>query len=84
MRNGLDRLGVRRIWIKSHPLNATGTGSKSRHVNMQMGHVNLIRSRGLSGNSNVVITPAIPRNCSWGFVVLSQILIQTEISFWAK
>ena len=81
MRNGLDRLGIGCIWIKSHPLNAKWTGLKSRHVNMQVGHVNLIGTRGLSGNTNVVITPAIPRNCSWGFVVLSQIFMHTGISF---
>jgi len=84
MRNGLDRLGVRRIRIKSHPLNAAWTGSKSRHVNTKMGHVNLIGMRDLSGNSNVVITPAIPRNYNWGLVVLSQIFIQTASSFRTK
>src|SRR5271169_2534887 len=81
MRNGLDRLGIGCIWIKSHPLYSTWTGLKSRHVDMQSGHVSLIGTRGLSGNTNVVITPAIPRNCRWGFVVLSQIFMQTGISF---
>ena len=76
MRNGLDRLGIRRVRVKSHPLNATWTGSKTRNVNVQVGHVNLIRARSLRGNSDVVITPAMPRNGSWGFVVLSQILRQ--------
>jgi hypothetical protein len=32
MRNGLDRLGIRRIWVKSHPLNAKWTGLKTRNV----------------------------------------------------
>ena len=40
--------------------------------------MNLIGARSLSRNSNVVITPAIPRNCSWGFVSLSQILMQNR------
>jgi len=71
MRNGLDRLGIRRIGIKPHPLNAEWTGSKSRYVNMEVRHVNLVRARDFSGNSNVVISPAILRNCSWGFVVPS-------------
>src|SRR5215469_7025581 len=78
MGNSLDCLGIRRIWVKSHPFNAKWTGLKTRNVNVEAGHVNLIRVRNLSGNSNVVITPAIPRNCSWGFVVLSQMLMQNR------
>ena len=34
MRNGLDRLGIGRIWIESHPLYAKWTGLKSRDMNM--------------------------------------------------
>jgi len=82
MRNGLDRLAIRRIGVKSHPLNAARTGFKSRNVNVQARHVNLIRARRLRGNSNVVITPAIPRDCSRGFVALSQMLMQTGTSRW--
>jgi hypothetical protein len=81
MWNGLDRLGIGCVWIESHPFNATWTASKSRHVNMQAGHVNLIGARGLSGDPNVVVTPAIPRNCGWRFVVLSQIFMHTGTSF---
>jgi len=73
MRNGLHHLGIGRIRVKSRPLNAKWTGFKTRNVNVEPGHVNLIRARCLSGNSNVVITPAIPRNCRRGFVTLSQI-----------
>ena len=84
MRNSLDRLGIRRTGIKSHPLNAERTGLKSRYVNVEAGHVNLVGTRDLSGNSNVVIVPAMPSNCGWRFVVLSQILMQTGISFGPK
>ena len=66
MRNGLDRLGIRCIGIKPHPLNTEWTGLKSRHVNVEVRHVNLVRTRDLSRNSNVVIAPAMPSNCSWG------------------
>jgi len=34
MRNGLDRLGIGRIGIESHPLYAKWTGLKSRDMNM--------------------------------------------------
>jgi len=34
MRNGLDRLGIGRIWIESHPLYAKWTGLKSRDMNI--------------------------------------------------
>jgi hypothetical protein len=71
MWDGLDRLGIGRIWIESHPLNPEGAGLKSRHVYMKVGHVNLIRTRGLRRNSNVMIAPAIPRDRVWRFVVLS-------------
>jgi len=84
MRNRLDRLGVRRTGIKSHPLDAERTGLKSRYVNVQAGHVNLVRTRDLRGNSNVVKSPAMPGYRSWRFVVLSQILIQTGISLGPK
>ena len=76
MRNGLDRLGIGRIPVKSHPLNATWTGSKTSDVNVQVGYVNFIRTRSLSGNSKVVIAPAILRGCCRRFVVLSHILTQ--------
>jgi len=84
MRNGLDRLGIRRIGIESHPLDAEWTGSKSRYVNVEAGNVNLVRTRDLSGNSDVVIAPAVPRNRGWRFVVLPQMLMHTGISFGAK
>ena len=80
MRDGLDRLGIGCVRIKPHPLNATWTGSKTRNVNVEVGHMNLIRARSLRRNSDVVIAPALLRNGSWGFVVLSQILRQTAIS----
>jgi hypothetical protein len=80
MRKGLDRFGIRRIRVKSHPLNATWTSPKTRNVNVQVRHVNLIRAHSLRGNSNVVITPAMPRNCRWRFVVLSQILRRHRLS----
>src|SRR5215469_496535 len=82
VRNSLDLLGIRCIWVKSHPLNAKWTSPKTRDVNVQVGDVNLIRTRSLSGNSNVVIPPPIPRNGSWGFIVPSQVFMQTVISFW--
>ncbi len=71
MRNGLDRLGIRCISIKPHPLHTAWTRSKSCHVNVQMRHVNLVRTRDLRGNSNVVIAPAMPGNGRWRFVALS-------------
>ncbi len=46
--------------------------------------MNLIGTRGLSGNTDVVVAPAIPRNYSWGFVVLSQIFMQTGPPFDSK
>ena len=84
MRNGLDHLWVRCAWIKSHPLHTIWTGSKTRNVNMQVGYVNLIGARSLSGNSNVVIAPAISADRRGGFVVLPQIFIQTGIPFRTK
>ena len=84
MRNGLDRLGIRCIGIKPHPLNTEWAGLKSRHVNVEARHVKLVRTRHLSWNSNVVIAPAMPGNCSWGFVVVSQILMQIRISLWFR
>jgi len=84
MRNGLDRLGIRRIGIKPHPLHAEGTGFKSRYVNVEAGHVNLVRTRDLRGDSHVVIAPALPGDGGWRFVRLSQILMQSGISFGAE
>ena len=81
VRNGLDRLGVGGIGVESHPLNAKGTGSESRHVNMKVGYVNLIRTRSLGGDSNVVITPAILGDRGWRFVVLPQMFLHSGISF---
>jgi hypothetical protein len=40
-------------------------------VYMKVGHVNLIGTRGLRRNSNVMIAPAMPRDRVWRFVVLS-------------
>jgi hypothetical protein len=81
MRNGLHYFGIGRVWIKSHPLNAKWTRSKTRNVDVQVGHVNLIRTRGLGGYSNVVIAPAFLRDRSRGFAVLPQISRQTGASF---
>jgi Glu-tRNA(Gln) amidotransferase subunit E-like FAD-binding protein len=67
----LDRLGIRRICIESHPLNPKGASSKSRHMYTKVRQVNLIRTSGLRGNSNVMIAPAIRCNRGWRFVVLS-------------
>ena len=80
MSNRLYDFGIRRIWVKSHPLNATRTGSKSRYADEQVGYVNLVGTRGLSGNSNVVVAPAILRDCSRGLVILPQISGQTGTS----
>jgi hypothetical protein len=60
MRKGLYGLGVGRIGIKSHPLNATRTGFKSSYMNMETGHMNLVRTWRLSRDPNVMIAPAIP------------------------
>jgi hypothetical protein len=47
-------------------------------VYMKVGHVNLIGTRGLRRNSNVMIAPAMPRDRVWRFVVLSQIFMQSR------
>jgi len=80
MRNSLHHLGIGRVWIKSHPLNAARTGFKSSYMNMKAGYMNLIRTWCLSGNPNVVIAPAVPRGRSRGFVALPRISRQTEAS----
>ena len=82
MRNGLDRLGIWRAGIKAHPFDAEWAGSKSRDVNVEARHVNLVRARDLSGNSNVVKAPAMLGNYSRGFVVFSQMVTQSGISGW--
>ena len=76
VRNCLDHLGVQRIRIEPHPLNAARASFKSRDVNAKVGHVNLILTRGLRRDANVVIPPAILGNCGWRLVVLSQVVVQ--------
>ena len=82
MRDGLDRLRVRGIGVKPNPLNTERAGSKSGHVNVEVWHVNLVRTRDLSGNSDVMIAPAMPGDRRWRLVVLSQMLIQNGTSLW--
>src|SRR5579862_6003077 len=72
MRNSLHHLGIRRVWIKSHPLDAAWTSFKSGHMNMETRYMSLARTWRLSGNHDMVISPAVPCGRSRRFVALSR------------
>jgi len=53
-------------------------------VNAETGHVNLVGARDLGGNTDVMKAPAVAGNRGGRFVVLSQMLMQSGISFGAE
>ena len=62
--NGFNNLRKRCIWIESHPRNAARTGFETSDVDPEPGNMNLIRTRRIGGDSNMVITPAMA--CDYG------------------
>ena len=72
--NSFDNLRIRRIRIESHPLNATRAGFKPCYMDLEPGNVNLIGTRRIGRDSNVVITPAAARD-SRRIVALAKALL---------